>query len=148
VYILVIVAVQPAPSQCVCASLRMAARAVSRHYDRALAPAGITVTTYSILARLKLEGPLPLGALAGRLAMDRTTLSREANPLIAFGLVDVAPDERDARRRVLSLSEAGAARLAAARPLWEAAQAELTGEFGADRTAGLVRELHGLVGAG
>jgi DNA-binding MarR family transcriptional regulator len=140
--------VQPAPSQCVCASLRMASRAVSRHYDGALAPAGITVTTYSILARLKLEGPLPLGALAGRLAMDRTTLSREVNPLIASGLVEVAPDERDARRRVLSLSDVGAARLAAARPLWEAAQAELTEEFGADRTAGLVRELHGLVGAG
>jgi DNA-binding MarR family transcriptional regulator len=126
----------------------MAARQVSRHYDRALEPAGITVTTYSILARLRFEGPLPLGALASRLAMDRSTLSREAAPLIAAGLVEAAPDARDARRRVLSLSKVGAARLAVARPLWEAAQAELTDEFGADRTAGLVRELHGLVGAG
>jgi DNA-binding MarR family transcriptional regulator len=126
----------------------MAARQVSRHYDRALAPAGITVTTYSILARLKFEGPLPLGALAGRLAMDRSTLSREVAPLIASGLVEAAPDGRDARRRVLSLGKSGAARLTTARPLWEAAQAELTDEFGADRTAGLVRELHDLVGAG
>ena len=130
---------------CVCTSLRMAARHVSRHYDRALSPAGIGVTAYAILARLDREGPLAVGALAARLAMDRSTLSREATPLVVAGLVDAA---RDGRRRVLSLSPEGADRLAAARPLWEQAQTAFVEDFGADRTAGLIGELHALLGAG
>jgi DNA-binding MarR family transcriptional regulator len=126
----------------------MATRLVSRQYDAALAPAGLTVTAYSILVRLKVDGRLPLGALAARLGLDRTTLSREAAPLIEAGLVDSAPDEQDARRRVLSVSDTGSARLAAARPLWEQVQADFAGAFGAGRTEALIQELHELVGAG
>jgi len=93
----------------------MASRHVTRHYDRALAPAGITTNAYSILARLDREGRLPLGALAARLAMDRTTLSREVAPLVDAGLVDAEPCPDDRRKRLLSLTDAGAARVAAAR---------------------------------
>src|SRR3954447_8580003 len=110
----------------------MATRLVTRHYDRALAPAGITTNGYSILARLKFEGPLALGALAARLAVDRTTLSREIGPLVAAGLVESAADAGDRRRRLLALSDEGAARLRAARPLWEQAQAEFAAGFGAE----------------
>ena len=126
----------------------MASRLVTRHYDRALAPVGVTTNGYSILARLDREGPLPLGVLAARLAMDRTTLSREVGPLVAAGLVENAPDERDGRRRVLSLSAGGTARVDAARPLWAAAQETIVDSFGATRTAELLDELHALVGAG
>jgi DNA-binding MarR family transcriptional regulator len=125
----------------------MATRLVTRHYDRALAPAGVTTNGYSILARLRFEGPLALGTLAARLSMDRTTLSREIGPLVAAGLVDSAPDAGDRRRRLLALSDEGAARLRAARPLWEQAQAEFVAGFGAARTAGLLDELHAVVGA-
>jgi DNA-binding MarR family transcriptional regulator len=125
----------------------MASRLVTRHYDRALAPAGLRTNDYSILARLDKEGPLSLGILAARLAMDRTTLSRETAPLIAAGLVQAQPDERDGRRRLLSLSDAGTARMREAHPLWAAAQASITEGFGAARTAGLIEELHALMGA-
>jgi len=125
----------------------MATRLVTRHYDRTLAPAGITTNGYSILARLKFDGPLALGELAARLALDRTTLSRDIAPLVAAGLVDSSADESDRRRRLLALSDEGAARLRAARPLWERAQAEFTAEFGAERTEQLVDELHAVVGA-
>jgi DNA-binding MarR family transcriptional regulator len=125
----------------------MAARQVTRLYDRALAPAGITTNAYSILARLEREGAQPLGTLAARLAMDRTTLSREVAPLVDAGLVDSAPGETDRRRRVLALTTAGAERLAAARPLHQQAQDELTGAFGLERATELLGELRALVGA-
>ena len=38
-----------------------------------LAPHGLRTTQYSILARLEVEGPMSIGHLAARLAMDRTT---------------------------------------------------------------------------
>jgi DNA-binding MarR family transcriptional regulator len=126
----------------------MASRLVTRHYDRALAPAGVTVNDYAILARLDDEGPLPVGALAARLAMDRSTLSRELAPLIAAGLVTASPDEHDGRRRLLSLSAAGSTRVRDARPRWAAAQAALIDDFGRSRADALIGELQALVGAG
>jgi DNA-binding MarR family transcriptional regulator len=131
----------------VCTSLRMATRVVVRHYDKALAPAGLKTSAYSILSRLDREGAQTIGSLAAGLAMDRTTLSREIAPLVQRALVDVRAGERDRRQKVLGLSGAGRARLKRARPLWSQAQADLADLFGLERTDGLMTELHDLVGA-
>ena len=132
--------VEPVESPCVCATLRMATRAVARLYDQALEPHGLRTTQYSILARLEVEGPLPIGHLAARLAMDRTTLAREAAPLVRAGLVEENAGE-DRRRRVLALTPerpgpargrpAGVARRAAA----------VRTELGYDRVQALLGEL-------
>lgn len=121
-------------------------RAVARVYDRALEPHGLRTTQYSILARLEVEGPASVGHLAARLAMDRTTLAREAAPLVRAGLVAEEPDE-DRRRRLLSLSPDGLARLEAARPAWREAQRHVREELGYDRTQELLGELRALLGA-
>jgi DNA-binding MarR family transcriptional regulator len=126
----------------------MASRVVTRRYDRALAPAGVTANGFSILARLEHEGPLPLGALAARLAIDRSSLSRELAPLVASGLVESSDDPTDRRRRLLALSDLGSARVAEARPLWQSAQEEIDARFGAARSEKLRDELHALVRAG
>jgi DNA-binding MarR family transcriptional regulator len=125
----------------------MATRVVARHYDRALAPVGLTAGSYSILARLDREGAQPLGSLAGSLAMDRTTLSREIAPLVERGLVGVRPGERDRRQKVLSMTRSGRALVKRARPHWAEAQAELANAFGLERTDELIGELYELTGA-
>jgi DNA-binding MarR family transcriptional regulator len=125
----------------------MASRVVTRHYDRVLAPMGLTTSAYAVLARANSEGPLPLGALAARLAMDRTTLSRELTPLLDAGLLSAATDPADRRRRVVALTRKGEALVERARPLWAQAQKEVTGEFGVARMKELIVELHALVGA-
>jgi DNA-binding MarR family transcriptional regulator len=138
--------VEPVESPCVCATLRMATRAVARVYDRALEPHGLRTTQYSILARLEAEGPSPLGRLAARLAMDRSTLAREAAPLVRAGLLQEEQGD-DRRRRVLALSPEGLARLESARPAWRAAQRQVRNELGYDRVQGLLGELRALLGA-
>ena len=125
----------------------MATRHVTKHYDRALASAGLSTNGYSILARLGRLGPLPVGILAARLGMDRSTLSREIAPLVAAGLVEAHTDPSDHRRRVLGLSAAGARTVKRALPLWQGAQETLAAAYGAERTAALVGELNALVGA-
>ena len=137
----------PAPSGCVCTTLRMASRVITRHYDRALAPLGLSTSAYAILSRTTSEGPLSLGMLARRLAMDRTTLSRELTPLLDAGLLTAATDADDRRRRVVAISRKGAALVERARPLWAQAQKEVAGDFGVARTKELIAELHALVGA-
>jgi DNA-binding MarR family transcriptional regulator len=139
--------VEPVESPCVCATLRMTTRAVARLYDRSLAPHGLRTTQYSILARLEVEGPAPVGHLAARLAMDRTTLAREVAPLVRVGLVEEAPGDDDRRRRVLALSPAGRARLEAARPAWREAQRRVRAELGYERVEGMLGELRALLGA-
>lgn len=137
----------PAASACICTTLRMASRVITRHYDRALTPLGITTSAYAVLSRAGREGPLMLGALADRLAMDRTTLSRELEPLLDAGLLRTETDRRDRRRRIVALTPKGAALVKRARPLWAAAQKEVAVEFGVARAEELVAELHALVGA-
>jgi DNA-binding MarR family transcriptional regulator len=136
---------EPVRSDCICTSLRMAARVVTREYDRALAPAGVSTNAYAILARLDKEGPMPLGALAARLALERTTLSREVDALVLAQVVSVTRDPNDRRRRVVSITGEGTRRVKLARPLWAKAQRELSGRFDGDRAAALVGELHALV---
>lgn len=135
--------VDPVQSHCVCTSLRMATRSVNRLYDRALAGVGLRVTAYSIMSRLAEEGPLSISELAGRLAMERTTCSREVAPLVTAGLVESAVGS-DRRRRVLRLTRLGARKRAQALPLWERVQRTVADEFGDADVADLLARLHRL----
>jgi DNA-binding MarR family transcriptional regulator len=62
---------------------------------------------------------------------------RALQPLERDGLVAIGPDEEDARRNVVRLTDAGRAKLAQAAPVWRDAQAEFESRFG----AGLAEEL-------
>ncbi len=130
-----------AASACHCQALRQAARRVSALYDAALAPYGLRISQYVVLARLRADGPRGIQALADALAMDRTTLGRALRPLERDGLVRLARDPADARSRRIALTEEGGLRLAQARLAWAAAQAHFEHGFGPERTMLLHREL-------
>ena len=132
--------VEPAEIVCICATARMAARSLTRVYDRALEPAGIRTSQFSILARLLEEGPLSVTHLAGRLAMDRTTLARDLRPLERRGLVSVSVGT-DRRVRMAELTAAGHRLVDEVRPLWRGVQREVRSQLGADRVARLMDEL-------
>jgi DNA-binding MarR family transcriptional regulator len=136
--------VEPAEVVCVCATARMAARALTRVYDRALDPAGIRTSQFSILARLLEEGPLSVTHLAGRLAMDRTTLARDLRPLERRGLVSVSVGS-DRRVRMAALTPAGRRLVDDVRPMWQQVQRDVRGRLGPDRVAALMDELRAAI---
>src|SRR5260370_8481893 len=105
-----------------CLALREATRHVTQFYDRLLASSGLRTTQFSILIRLRLEGPMTINALAKSLVMDRTTLGRNILPLEREGLIEIVPDSVDRRSKVVRLIEAGAARLRPPPPAWTAPQ--------------------------
>ncbi|RAI60492.1 MarR family winged helix-turn-helix transcriptional regulator [Roseicella frigidaeris] len=133
------------PDPCSCLAIRKAARHVTQFYDARLAPSGLTTPQFSILARLRHRGPSTINELAADLVMDRTTLGRNLRPLERDGLLAIAPDPEDRRRRALTLTAAGQDRLATARPLWQAAQAAFDARFGAEASAALRATLATLV---
>lgn len=131
----------PAPSSaapprgCTCAKLRRLSRRVTAVYDRELAAAGLRVTQYSMLSVIQREAGqdgMPLTALADRLDMDRTTLTRNLKPLIAQGWAELVASESDARLRLARVTAAGAAAWQAARPHWKRAQLEVNRTLGDD----------------
>src|ERR1700689_1365742 len=117
------------PAACNCLALRQAARHVTQFYDQFLAPSGLRTTQYSILARLKRQGPTAVNALAAELVMDRTTLGRNILPLQRDGLIAVGPGKSDRRRKELRLTGAGAARFGGALKAWREAQARFETAF-------------------
>jgi DNA-binding MarR family transcriptional regulator len=118
-------------------NLRKATRAVTQLYDRHLRPSGLKGTQFSILAVLANTGPSRLSRLAEVLVMDRTTLSRNLEPLERDGLVSVTSG-KDRRTRQVALRPRGRKALAGALPLWEAAQEQVLRELGG---AGRWREI-------
>jgi len=118
------------PEICNCAALRQAARRVTRLYDEALAPIGLSVNQFSILARLNRVRPSSIQKLARLLVMDRSTLGHLLRPLEKRGFVKLEVSERDRRGRKVALTPAGKAAAARARPLWAEAQRSFENTFG------------------
>ena len=118
------------PEICNCAALRQAARRLTRLYDDALAPTGLGVNQFSILARLRLVGPSAIQDLARLLVVDRSTLGHLLRPLERRGFVKLEVSEEDRRSRMVALTEAGKAAVANARPRWAAAQRRFESAFG------------------
>lgn len=111
--------------RCVCLHLQRATRAVSRRFDRAFAPLGITNQQYTLMVSLNRPMPSRVGQVTTFLAMDRTTLTAALKPLERRGLVKIEVDPMDRRGRLLSLTPAGEDLLAKAVPIWRATHDEV-----------------------
>ena len=116
---------------CACRKLRVASRKVTRMYDDALRPAGITPTQFTLLAVVGMIQDVTLTKLAEILGMERTTLSRNLKPLERGGLIEVSA-EGYRRARSVELSGKGVLALEKALPLWREAQATLKKRLGAE----------------
>lgn len=124
---------------CTCYRLRKATRRVTAMYDEALAPAGLTVTQFSILAMVAITGPRPMSTLADALGMEPSTLTRTLKPLIERGDLVVEPGE-DRRVKNVAITGAGKEAAGLAVPYWREAQRRIERALG-----GEVAELHTLL---
>src|SRR5215217_8954085 len=117
---------------CACANLRKAARALTQLFDEALAPSGLRATQFTLLVTSRLMGESTINELAERMAMDRTTLSRNLKPLMRSGLLEVRAGE-DGRTRLVRVTPAGERALEESYPLWQQAQQQTVSVLGEER---------------
>jgi DNA-binding MarR family transcriptional regulator len=88
--------------------LSVAANAVSRLIARAYQRQfGLKIAQWRLLAVLADEGPLTQQALCGRTVMDKVTVMRAAQGLVARGLVRRLPNRADRRSHRLALTRPG-----------------------------------------
>lgn len=126
---------QQMTEDCNCFVARSAARHVTQLYDQFLAPVGLHVTQFSMLAKLHRLGPMTINTLAKEMVMDRTTLSRNILPLERDGLITIEASAADGRAKELCLTKSGEKRLQAAREAWAKAQARFETRIGVKRAA-------------
>jgi DNA-binding MarR family transcriptional regulator len=130
--------------RCLCSALRQAARRVSSVYDAALAGVGLTITNYQLLANIDKHDGIGISELAELIIMDRTTLSRNLQPLLRDGLVTIVAG-RDRRRRALRVSARGQTALRRAFKLWQSAQKQIKSSYGPERTQSLLASIDNLL---
>lgn len=128
---------------CPCLGLRKASRAITAMYNEHMSPSGVLITQLPMLGALKVEGSLPLTRLAEVLGMDRTTLSRNVNPMLRQGLVAEGTGQ-DKRSRILTITDQGAKALELALPLWDEAQDKVRAILGKAGTEVLLDKLKAL----
>jgi DNA-binding MarR family transcriptional regulator len=124
------------PLGCTCFKLRKLTRTISRLYDQHMAAVGLKTTQYSVLTNAARE-PLPVAELADLLGTERTTLTRNLKPLIEARWITLEPGA-DGRQRIVTITDAGRAKVEQAYIAWRAAQTEIENQLG----TGTVRALH------
>lgn len=124
--------------ECVAVRLRLLTRSVTRLYNQALRPYGLTVSQMNILVAVSCIGKAKQREVCRALHLDKSTLSRDVERMRANGWLDAAPGG-DGRTSLLSASGAGKALLREVTPAWEEAQRRVIELLGESEIASLGR---------
>jgi DNA-binding MarR family transcriptional regulator len=118
-----------APGEYLFYLLFQAGRQRDRHFERALARAGLNIARWRTIAIIRRIGECPMNELALYSTIDRTTLTRTVDQLVTHGLVERTVPPGDRRKVMLSLSPEGQRVYDQAVPILLAGNAELTDGF-------------------
>jgi DNA-binding MarR family transcriptional regulator len=110
--------------ECSCSALRRVSRAVTQHYEACFRETGLRVTQFTLLALLAQTGPLPVSSLAAKLGLERTSLTRNLQPLEKKGLVETLKD-KDRRVRRIKITKRGESTALKALDSWTRAQSSV-----------------------
>ncbi|MFY9895954.1 MAG: MarR family winged helix-turn-helix transcriptional regulator [Xanthobacteraceae bacterium] len=125
---------------------RLAARRITKFLDQHMEGGGLSLAQFGMMAQVAAAADDTLGALAERMGIDQSTLSRNLRGLEMAGLVEIASAEQDLRRRAVWLTEQGARQLEAAIPIWREAHAALAERLDPRLALRLGAASEGLVG--
>jgi DNA-binding MarR family transcriptional regulator len=136
-------------SSCVCLHVRRVARVLTRLYDEALAPCGLTSMQLGTLDTLSDFGPSTLAKLAELNSHEKSATWRGLQPLIRRDLVRRA--DTSGRADSYEITPAGQVLLHEALQLWKGVQGRVVEHLGEDaaRLTLIADKLDGLeAGAG
>jgi DNA-binding MarR family transcriptional regulator len=126
----------PKPKVCTNLKLRQITRRVTQYYDVELAKTGLRTTQYSLLSHVVKLGPIRAVDLAGVMRMSTSTLSRNLQPLVSIGWLEVNAGD-DARSRLISATAAGQIKRTDAQRKWRVAQDGINHRLGLARVLAL-----------
>lgn len=107
--------------ECIAVRLRLLTRAVTRLYNNALRPHGVTVSQMNILVAVCRMGEAKPQAICHVLQLEKSTLSRDVERMLARGWLQSMPGQ-DARTIRLKVTPAGERLVEKTIPAWKNAQ--------------------------
>lgn len=115
---------------------------LTKIYDEALKPAGLTSNQFSSLtylygAKLDGTGPLSMAALAEFVGVAPSALRRQLGPLLKREWITSAADMTDRRRRAITITTTGCSGLRMAVPFWRCARTRIREALGIDEAHAL-----------
>ena len=128
-------------SACLATRVRQLSRIVTRVYDDAMRPLGITASQYTLLAQLAARDGITAVEIGHELDIEKSTLSRNLKRLLALGHINMDPPA-GRRGRGLHLTPKGQAILKDAFPVWQDAQKRAFTVMGAESRNTLDSLLH------
>ena len=132
------ISVETIAEQCIAVRLRILSRAVTRIYNRALRPYGLTTSQMNILVAISCLGQAKQHDVCQALHLEKSTLSRDVARMRRQGWLDDVPGA-DGRVALLRITPAGKRRVEDAIPAWQQAQAQATALLGARQVSTLGR---------
>ncbi|MEO1619923.1 MAG: MarR family winged helix-turn-helix transcriptional regulator [Cyanobacteria bacterium J06632_3] len=109
---------QQMSQECVARRLRQVNRTITRLYDEALRPYGLTVNQLNILAVVISEKQIRPGQLGHALGMEKSTVSRTVDRMVRKDWLKVTPGE-DSRTQLLTVTAKGRKLLLTVTPIWD-----------------------------
>jgi DNA-binding MarR family transcriptional regulator len=119
------ISVETIAQQCIAVRLRMLSRAVTRIFNQALRPYGLTTSQMNILVAISCLGEARQHDVCQVLHLEKSTLSRDVARMRSQGWLDVVPGE-DGRMALLRITPVGRGLVEAAIPAWQQAQERAT----------------------
>jgi DNA-binding MarR family transcriptional regulator len=116
---------------CLATRVRQLSRIITRLYDDAMRPLGITASQYTLLAQLASRDGITAVEIGHELDIEKSTLSRNLKRLLALGLIIMDPPA-GRRGRGLHLTGKGQGVLKEAFPVWQGAQARTVAVVGVE----------------
>jgi DNA-binding MarR family transcriptional regulator len=107
--------------ECLATRARRLDRTLTRLYNDALRPYGVTSTQLALLVGLSLQEPVRPGVLGRGVGLEKSTVSRNVGRMIDSGWVTEI-DGQDGRSKLLRLTDAGSTLVSRAYKGWRSAQ--------------------------
>jgi DNA-binding MarR family transcriptional regulator len=117
---------QQMAQDCIAKRLRQVNRMVTRLYDDALRPLGLTVNQLNILATIVSQRQLQPGQLGRVLGMEKSTVSRTIERMAKKGWIEIGPGQ-NGRTQLLKATTTGRQLLLKASPIWDTLQTNILG---------------------
>jgi DNA-binding MarR family transcriptional regulator len=130
-------------SLCLVTNSRMAARAITRRYDRLLRGRGVTSTQLSLIAAISALPGATVSELAEKRGFERTTLTRNLNRLEQLALVESTAAAKG-NGRICAVTARGKRLMTELLPVWREAQAEMRRLLSEDGFSDSIRTLQRL----
>jgi DNA-binding MarR family transcriptional regulator len=120
---------------CVAVRARLISRTISRTFDAALRPFGVSTAQMNILVAVQFKEQASAKEISAVLALEKSTVSRNVQIMIAKGWLHETP--QIGRKKLLTVTDAGSSLLEDLSDAWAGAQTRVINQIGDTNVAAL-----------